>query len=355
LGFIFSVSVVLSGQGLKTQKLCFSANIICGIFYMSSQLTMSVVSVISTSSARPLTHFRYTFLLERARIVRAPFVRRRKDWIWISGITMILAGLLALAINGYISPIAELSALDGRCRIGLPPQVSLALLLFDAGVHIALTAIFFYLLRPMVSFDGVITPTRKFDFRLFRLFCSRECLADNDTDSRTSAINRNVQFLLWKSLCGSTVIMLSTVGNMTQLYVMNGKELGWICLTICTLDSMWLPTALILALTSITVSWGVIVTNWLTMGSAEAEDDLNKSVKATRESAVRSRTLFSPVGEERVTEQYIEKEKTCTALPTPERTYSGVVMEHTSSVPVPTASSSSNWQSALQLLEGRTD
>lgn len=30
--------------------------------------------------------------------------------------------------------------------------------------------------------------------------------------------------------------MLPTVANMTQFYITNSKELGWVCLTICTLD-----------------------------------------------------------------------------------------------------------------------
>ena len=67
---------------------------------------------------------------------------------------------------------------------------------------------------------------------------------------------------------------------MTQFYIMDSRELGWVCLTICTLDGKLLASTLVLRniisglLLTKPVSWGVIVVNWLTIGSAEAESNL---------------------------------------------------------------------------------
>lgn len=40
LGFIFCASVVESGQSLRTHKLCYSAAMICLVFYTGNKLTM---------------------------------------------------------------------------------------------------------------------------------------------------------------------------------------------------------------------------------------------------------------------------------------------------------------------------
>ncbi|KAF2788086.1 hypothetical protein K505DRAFT_286769 [Melanomma pulvis-pyrius CBS 109.77] len=260
LGFILSTSIVESGQGLSTHKLCYSSAMICLVFYTGNKLTI------------------YLFLLERARIVRSPFMPRHRDYLWLPGIIIIVGGFGTIAIIGYLSPIVELSALDGRCRIGLPSQVSFPLLSFDVGVNILLTGVFLWLLRPVLSFHGLGTlggvcgnrVTRAVKRSLGRtseLESGSRSSSSNDgntavfegEDERlTRAINRNIKTLLWKSLIGSCAIMLPTVANMAQFYIMQGRELGWICLTICTLD----------------VSWGIIVINWLTIGSAEAESNL---------------------------------------------------------------------------------
>lgn len=148
---------------------------------------------------------------------------------------VIVGGFGTIAVFGYTSLIVELSKLDGRCRIGLPPKVSFPLLSFDVGVNFMLTGVFFFLLRPVLSANEETSIWLSFK-DLFR----RNVREGNDQSERgahISAINRNIKILLWKSLIGSTVIMLPTVGNMAQFYLMKGRELGWICLTVCTLDS----------------------------------------------------------------------------------------------------------------------
>ncbi|KAF2118019.1 hypothetical protein BDV96DRAFT_644350 [Lophiotrema nucula] len=131
--FITSATVVETGQGLSTQILCYSAAIICLVFYTGNKLAI------------------YVFLLERARVLRAPFTSRLKDWIWVAGIIVIVGDFGTIAIIGYISPVVDLSTIDGRCRIGLPPQVSFPLMSFDVGVNFALTGVFIYLLKPVLA------------------------------------------------------------------------------------------------------------------------------------------------------------------------------------------------------------
>ena len=194
---------------------------------------------------------------------------------------IICGGFGAIAIVGYMSPVVELSTLDGRCRIGLPPRVSFPLLCFDVAVNFLLTGVFFWLLRPVLDFHGLLRMSTWFGDRLTskvkQSVHKREIELETALEgaSLKSAMNKNIRILLWKCLIGSTLVMLPTVANMTQFYIMNSRELGWVCLTICTLDGTSPhpkpPQSQVLTKS---VSWGVIIVNWLTIGSAEAESNL---------------------------------------------------------------------------------
>lgn len=239
LGFIICASVVQTGQGLRTHQLCYSAAMICLVFYTGNKLTMYVHCAASLDQT---DHCSYIFLLERARIVRAPFVPRLKDRVWLLGMLIICGGFGAIAIVGYLSPVVELSKLDGRCRIGLPPRVSFPLLCFDVAVNFLLTGLFLWLLRPVLDFHGALKMSTWFGEKLTgkikKSIRKREAELDtaHEGASLKSAMNKNIRILLWKCLIGSTLVMLPTVANMAQFYVMNSRELGWVCLTICTLD-----------------------------------------------------------------------------------------------------------------------
>lgn len=155
---------------------------------------------------------------------------------------IICGGFGTIAIIGYMSPVVELSSLDGRCRIGLPPRVSFPLLCFDVAVNFLLTGVFFWLLRPVLDLHGLLKAStwcsEKFTGTLKKRMRKREEQAQMSLEgaSLRSEMSRNIKSLLWKCLIGSTLVMLPTVANMTQFYIMDSRELGWLCLTICTLD-----------------------------------------------------------------------------------------------------------------------
>lgn len=52
--------------------------------------------------------------------------------------------------------------------------------------------------------------------------------------------------------------MIPTVANLTGVLITRGREQGWMCLTLCSLD----------------VTWTVTVVHWLTVNSQEVEDDI---------------------------------------------------------------------------------
>lgn len=136
---------------------------------------------------------------------------------------------LAVAINAYLSPIVTMEADDGRCHMGIPGKASIPFMSVDIIVDMALTSVFIYLLRPIVTKRGL--------HKVSNMARVSE-VQDSSTEQGTheTVVQRNIKTLLWKSLIGSLLIMIPTVANMIQFYIMNGKELGLICLTLCTMD-----------------------------------------------------------------------------------------------------------------------
>lgn len=197
----------------------------------------------------------YIFIVERIHVVRAPFVRRSRDWLYWSLMVMVVASFLGVAINAYLKPIIEMQD-DGRCHMGIPGQASIPFMVVDISVNAALTAVFFYLLRPVVKLHGLNTISGVFGKN-----------TTNDPDppqaKKETAVQRNIRILLWKSLFGSMLIMLPTIANMVQFYITGGRELALICLSLCVAD----------------VSWDAVVIHWLTFGSAEAEKELTRSAQ----------------------------------------------------------------------------
>ena len=173
--------------------------------------------------------------------MRAPYMQRTRDWIWLVGMLSIAAGFGSIAVCGFLWPIADISSTDGRCRIGVPFKVSLPLISFDVAINMALTAVFIYLLSPLFGFDGVpdsVDSASTFTKGLRRMLKIRGPRCGSEICPITRNFQKSVERLLWKSFIGSVVIMIPTLGNFASLYVLRGRELGWLCLTMCTFDGM---------------------------------------------------------------------------------------------------------------------
>ncbi|KAF2798399.1 hypothetical protein K505DRAFT_394712 [Melanomma pulvis-pyrius CBS 109.77] len=241
VSFVTSAAVVESGLGLYTSSVCHSAIAICLAFYLGSKVAM------------------YTFLVERAHAMRAPYMPRRRDWIWLMGMLSIAGGFGSIAICGFLWPISDISSRDGRCRIGLPLKVTIPLLSFDVVINMALTAIFIYLLQPLLRFGGMnaAVTANIFTKGLRRIMKRTGHGHNSDIYPMNSNFLKSIEALLWRSFIGSLLVMLPTVGNLAALYSLQGRELGWLCLTICTFDA---------------VTWAVCVIHWLTVGSTEVDE-----------------------------------------------------------------------------------
>ncbi|KAJ4296382.1 hypothetical protein N0V90_006427 [Kalmusia sp. IMI 367209] len=147
---------------------------------------------------------------------------------------------------------------DGRCHIGIPGRASIPFMAVDIVVDVVLTGVFIYLLRPVVKMHGLNKVSAVVGM-------DESHMPRTEKERNDTAIQKNIRTLLWKSLIGALLIMIPTVANMIQFYLVHGRELALVCLTICTVD----------------VSWDAVIMHWLTFGSAEQERNLSKATESS--------------------------------------------------------------------------
>ncbi|KAK7188104.1 hypothetical protein DPSP01_001645 [Paraphaeosphaeria sporulosa] len=241
LGLVISSSILVVTFGTTTQEQCFSAIMVCVVFYITAKMCL------------------YMFLLERAHVVRAPFIRKRTDdWVWVGGTTLICVTFGAISIWGLITPHAELSLDDGQCRIGLAKVPAYLLLIFDALINAALTVLFVVLLRPVLEFrertstcfdDGNPSPSVNRFRQALRQLRSLGFKEDEGTDNFSTSI----KIVLWKNVVGSGITFMASAANLIVFFSEKGSQLAFVCLVSCMAD----------------VTCGALVVHWLTIGSNE--------------------------------------------------------------------------------------
>lgn len=247
LCYIIVSAALVSGQGLYTYELCDAGTWVCLMFYI---LIKGIV---------------YAFLCERVHVVRAPFVRRSQDKIYIACVVPAMMLYTAISVNSYFHRVTAMYDSDGRCHFGIRSVASIPILSVNLFTNIVLTGIFFYLLRPVIKLHGFATVSAA----LTRKSKGASIIAQPSESE--SAIQRSIKTLLWKSVIGAILIELPVAGNMIQFIVTRGDELGMICLTLCMAD----------------VFWDALVIHWLTFGSsAAAEKDLLRSTEASSRQAL---------------------------------------------------------------------
>ena len=186
----------------------------------------------------------YVFLTERAHALRAPYCRRLSDVAWVTSMTIIVLGFGCIAVVSFIFPIAEISSRDGKCRIGLPLKLTIPLLTFDFLINIGMTAVFIYLLWPLLKFNSGGMNTGSYWLKSLWSALSMMTKCSTHTTNVEECSNAQgttnvkiIEQLAWKSLIGALLVLIPTIGNLSLLLHMRGRELGWLCFTICTVDS----------------------------------------------------------------------------------------------------------------------
>ncbi|KAF2833230.1 hypothetical protein CC86DRAFT_376436 [Ophiobolus disseminans] len=239
--FIILSAVLVAGQGLHNFRLCVAGTWVCLILYTFTKFAI------------------FLFLVERIHVVRAPFVRRKKDKIYLACLATVILMYGPVIVNSYIRPVTNMGSSGTRCNFGIRGDASIPVLAVNMFVDLVLTGVFFYLLRPVVKLSPWQTVTNILRSRPKRNIP----LEENDTHE--TPVQRNIRILLWKSIIGSLLIEVPMIANMVQFVITKGEELGMICTALCVVE----------------VVWDILVIHWLAFGpSAQAQRDLERSVTA---------------------------------------------------------------------------
>ncbi|KAJ7933405.1 hypothetical protein B0H13DRAFT_2306807 [Mycena leptocephala] len=188
--FLFSSGMLIFGVGLQVNATaCATGIYICILFYTSSKILI------------------YSYLSEKVYIVWDTGRSRLRSLVYLVCLATVClyAAVIIIMVIGRINEFREG---DGACVIGLKLTASLPLLSYDLYINVLLTALFLWpLLRSKLS-------------------------------------NNRLRRLAARTFVASTMALTTSTGNITLLAVMEGRQLGWLCLASCGMDVIFNAAAL---------------------------------------------------------------------------------------------------------------
>ena len=206
--FIVSAGVLITGWDFVTEGLCRAAIDLCLVFYVGDKVIL------------------YLFLVERTHQIRGPSSPRHQDPTFFLSVVIVLGGFGIIAVFAFLYPVTSLSKIDGKCRIGLPFKVTLPLLVYDIAINLGLTAFFCF-----IGHQYLRGRTFKQMMAVFSAALPFHHSKKLDTQENL------LMFMMIKGTLGALAIIMPTVANLAILFKLNGHEQGWLCFTVCTIDS----------------------------------------------------------------------------------------------------------------------
>jgi hypothetical protein len=219
--FVISSTLLQYGFGLNVVSHCKAAIILCLVFYLSAKVLM------------------YIFFVERARLMCLPVVLRKYDLVWWANMTMVVVGFGIIAVLAFVYLVSEVSAVDGQCRIGLQLGITITLLAYDMLINVWLTGLFIKLAaKYMRKFfpDRVSRWWEIFNRRLRPQSPAVQSMEVDDALVLPIDAQGSLAKLARKTMIGCTIMLSSTVVNLTVLLRFHGQEAGWVCFLVCTID-----------------------------------------------------------------------------------------------------------------------
>ncbi|PVI06433.1 hypothetical protein DM02DRAFT_492803, partial [Periconia macrospinosa] len=245
VGFVTAVAVMESGLGQETYAQCHASIRVCIGMYMAGKIAL------------------YVFLIERVHIVRAPFVPRFRDPVWVIGVLVTAGGLGGITAYDYHGPKAELSHDSGLCSIGIVPNASIAIMAMDLFLGTVLTGMFIWILRPSFkSVTEMISQSntgddgrgrrgggRRWSTKCLAIWASSGVGGRRQRPKGNGSSRDQLKMMLWRNVIGSTIALMATAANITIYLAWSESTRSYACLLGC--------------LTDVVVSnWA---TNWMTM------------------------------------------------------------------------------------------
>ncbi|KAL0260791.1 hypothetical protein SLS55_004482 [Diplodia seriata] len=185
--FVF-VTAMFKDIGInESQGICEGAILLCLVCYMSTKV------------------FIYTFLVEKAYIVRGSHKPRLRDKLYIFNTFGLIIPYVGIVILNFVWKIAYINE-RGTCIIGMDKKAMMPLIIFDVVINVYLTALFIIPLRQLYSYQ-------------------------HNT-------NKALRIMALRTFIGSCATLTSSVVNLTVLMILKGEP-GWICLMCCNADILF--------------------------------------------------------------------------------------------------------------------
>jgi hypothetical protein len=148
-------------------------------------------------------------------------------------------GFGTIATMNFRWAVASISLEDGVCRVGIRRFATLPLLTFDILINVLLTLIFVYHLVPVIRSNRLVDLSKPMSYFAT---CLGYCCASTPSEgikfhTGNAKVAKRIENLIWRSLIGSCLVLLPTAANMTQLTILKGHELGFLCIIVCNSDS----------------------------------------------------------------------------------------------------------------------
>ncbi|EUC40233.1 hypothetical protein COCMIDRAFT_30803 [Bipolaris oryzae ATCC 44560] len=241
--------VVVTGSGLHGYDECQTALIICVIGFGGTKIAL------------------YLFLLERIRIVRAPFINRWCDPLYVIGGVLIVSCFIAITGSQFANRIVVFQGGRRECSIGFRPPTAYLVVVLDVTTNLALTGIFIRQLRPAVALQIPRIP-------------SMANSAEGTNTSNAEGIGlwirsvrrtvwgsclTNLQVMLVRNVIGALIMLISSITFNILMASQEFARRGHACMLLCLTD----------------VVICMLVTQYLTMRSVEQEATSHRPSRPT--------------------------------------------------------------------------
>ena len=142
----------------------------------------------------------------------------------------------------FVAPRAELSRVDGICRIGIHPDSGIAVIALDTSINVALAAIFIWQLRPALgstvpmslsrTSNASSEPTNRSLLDLLR----RNRQHQKRYSARANP-QRNLKMMLIRNVVGSSLLLCMTITNNAIFLTWPFATHSHACQLMCLTDS----------------------------------------------------------------------------------------------------------------------
>ncbi|KAH7130560.1 hypothetical protein B0J11DRAFT_430209 [Dendryphion nanum] len=266
--FVFAVGINSAGLGLATDSQCRAAILVCIAMYGAAKMAL------------------YLFLLERVHIIRAPFVDRLRDAVWVIGAVLTVGGFASIMAYEFVDPRHNLSRKDGVCRIGIQPNAGVAVIVLDVTINSVLTGIFIWQLRPAfhsIKCRSIVMPNQPVTQQGRRRSSLKALLGVKIQEQQTyreprHVLRQNLQKVVIRNIIGSAVVLVNTVINNAIFLTWPFASQSHACQLMCLTD----------------IVTGMLVINWLTMRSPDGELNSIRDFSSRNTDSVVTNSTLAP-------------------------------------------------------------